>query len=319
MISDGQVVTIDASVGIALAPSDGSTPSDLLKHADMALHGAKADGAGTYRFFEPVMDARMKARRSLELALRHALEAGQFHLHYQPVVRLEDNTINGCEALIRWNHPERGMISPGEFIPVAEEMGLIVPLGEWVLRRACADAALWPDDIRIAVNLSPIQVKNQNLVMVVMGALAAAGLPARRLELEITESVLMQNTEATLIALHRLRQLGVRISLDDFGTGYSSLSYLRSFPFDKIKIDRCFIRDLPDDTHAAAIIQAVTGLADRLGMVTTAEGIETEEQRVQVRLLGCTEMQGFLFSPPRSVADIAAFFADRTPKRAMTA
>ena len=240
----GHAVVVDTSIGIAIAPNDGTEPDELLKNADMALYRAKADGRGTYRFFEPEMDSRMKARRALELALRNALATGEFELHYQPLVNLDDRRITGCEALLRWNHPERGMISPAEFIPVAEEIGLIVPLGEWVLRKACADAARWPDDIKVAVNLSPIQVTNQNLVPVVVSALAAAGLPASRLELEITESVLMQNTEATLATLHRLRELGVRISMDDFGTGYSSLSYLRSFPFDKIKIDRSFISGL---------------------------------------------------------------------------
>jgi diguanylate cyclase (GGDEF)-like protein len=316
---NGHSLAIDTSIGIAMAPGDGGEPDLLLKNADMALYGAKANGRGTFRFFEPAMDGRMKARRTLELALRQALAAGEFHLQYQPAVSLEDNAITGCEALIRWNHPERGMIPPAEFIPVAEDIGLIVPLGEWVLRKACADAATWPDDIRIAVNLSPIQVKNQNLVTVVTGALAASGLPAHRLELEITESVLMQDSEATLIALHRLRQLGVHISLDDFGTGFSSLNYLRSFPFDKIKIDRCFIRDLPDGAEAAAIIRAVSGLAQTLGMTTTAEGVETVEQMVQVRTLGCNEMQGYLFSPPRRAIDLATLFAAQTPKRAMSA
>ena len=262
----GHAVVVDTSIGIAVAPSDGTEPDVLIKGADMALYGAKADGRGTYRFFEPAMDARMKARRELEIALRKALAAGDFDLHYQPLVGVEDNRITGCEALLRWKHPERGMISPAEFIPVAEEIGLIVPLGEWVLRKACADAALWPDDIKVAVNLSPIQVMNQNLVTVVVGALAAAGLPARRLEVEITESVLMQNTEMTMAALHRLRQLGVRISMDDFGTGYSSLSYLRSFPFDKIKIDRSFISGLPDGSDSIAIVRAVAGLARSLNM-----------------------------------------------------
>jgi diguanylate cyclase (GGDEF)-like protein len=294
----GHVIIVDTSIGIAVAPGDGTEPDELLKGADMALYGAKADGRGTYRFFEPAMDARMKTRRELEIALRKALTEGDFELHYQPLVSVHDNRIVGCEALLRWKHPERGMVSPAEFIPVAEEIGLIVPLGEWALRKACADAARWPGHIKVAVNLSAIQVMNQKLVPVVIGALAAAGLPARRLEIEITESVLMHNTDKTLAALHRLRELGVSISLDDFGTGYSSLSYLRSFPFDKIKIDRCFISGLPGAGDSVAIVRAVTGLAKSLNMVATAEGVETQEQLEQVRALGCSEMQGYLFSPP---------------------
>jgi diguanylate cyclase (GGDEF)-like protein len=310
-ILNGHPAVVDASIGIAIAPSDGTEPDELLRNADMALYGAKSDGRGTYRFFEPAMDARMKARRALELALRKGLVEGQFELYYQPVVRLDDNTITGCEALIRWNHPERGLVLPGEFIPVAEEIGLIIPLGEWVLRKACADAASWPDDIKVAVNLSPLQVMNKNLLSTVIGALASSGLPARRLELEITESVLMQNTDATLATLHRLRGLGAHISMDDFGTGYSSLSYLRSFPFDKIKIDRCFVAGLPGGDDSVAIVGAVAGLAKNLSMVTTAEGVETEQQRDQVRALGCTEMQGYLFSRPGRIEDIKRLFPPR--------
>ena len=242
----GHTVMVDANIGIAIAPNDGTEPTELLKNADMALYGAKAHGRGTYRFFEPEMDARIKARRTLELALRAALAHGEFELYYQPLVDLQKDEVTSCEALLRWQHPERGMIGPAEFIPVAEEIGLIVPLGEWVLKQACADAAQWRDDVKVAVNLSPIQVMHKNLVPVVVGALASSGLPAHRLEIEITESVLLQNTELTLATLHRLLELGVKISMDDFGTGYSSLSYLRSFPFDKIKIDRCFISDLAD-------------------------------------------------------------------------
>ena len=281
----------------------------------MALYGAKTNGRGSYRFFEPAMDARMKARRALEIALRRALANGEFELHYQPLLRLRDNRVTCCEALLRWCHPERGMIPPSEFIPVAEEIGLIVPLGEWVLRKACADAARWPDDVKVAVNLSPIQVMNQNLVPVVIGALATAGLAADRLEIEITESVLMQNTETTLGALHRLRELGVRISLDDFGTGYSSLSYLRSFPFDKIKIDRCFISGLADGDDSVAIVLAIAGLAKNLGIATTAEGVETKQQLQQVKALGCSEMQGFLFSPPRRIEDLLPLLRSRPEKK----
>jgi diguanylate cyclase (GGDEF)-like protein len=312
----GHAAIVDTSIGIALAPGDGTDPTELLKNADMALYRAKADGRGTYRFFEPGMDARMKSRRTLELALRMALANGEFELQYQPLVNLDDRRITSCEALIRWHHPERGLIPPADFIPIAEEIGLIVPVGEWVLRQACADAALWPADIKVAVNLSPIQVMNQNLVSVVVGALAAAGLPANRLEVEITESVLMQNSETTLATLHRLRELGVKISMDDFGTGYSSLSYLRSFPFDKIKIDRCFISGLATGDDSVAIVLAIAGLAKHLGIATTAEGVETKQQLQQVKALGCSEMQGFLFSPPLRVADVTQMFRARVEKEA---
>jgi EAL domain-containing protein (putative c-di-GMP-specific phosphodiesterase class I) len=280
----------------------------------MALYGAKGDGRGTYRFFEPKMDARMKMRRSLELALRRALANGEFELHYQPLVSLDDRRITCCEALLRWQHPERGLIAPAEFIPIAEEIGLIVPLGEWVLRKACADAGQWPVETKVAINLSPIQVMQPNIVAVIVGALATAGLPANRLEIEITESVLMQNSDATLATLHQLRDLGVRISMDDFGTGYSSLSYLRSFPFDKIKIDRCFISGLAAGDDSVAIVLAIAGLAKQLGMATTAEGVETRQQLQQIRALACSEMQGFLFSPPRRLEELRQLFRPK-PER----
>jgi diguanylate cyclase (GGDEF)-like protein len=312
----GHAVIVDTSIGIALAPGDGTDPTELLKNADMALYRAKADGRGTYRFFEPEMDARMKARRTLELALRMALANGEFELHYQPLLNLEDRRVTCCEALIRWQHPERGLIPPTEFIPIAEEIGLIVPLGEWVLRQACSDAMQWPAETKVAVNLSPLQVMNQNLVAVVVGALAASGLPASRLEVEITESVLMQNSEATLATLHRLRELGVKISMDDFGTGYSSLSYLRSFPFDKIKIDRCFISGLASGDDSVAIVLAIAGLAKHLGIATTAEGVETRQQLQQVKALGCSEMQGFLFSAPRRIDEITQLLRSRIDKDA---
>jgi EAL domain-containing protein (putative c-di-GMP-specific phosphodiesterase class I) len=249
----------------------------------------------------------------MELALRHALDVGEFELHYQPILDLERDCVTGCEALLRWRHPEQGMIPPSEFIPVAEEIGLIVSLGDWVLRQACQDAAAWPEDVRLAVNLSPSQLINHSLLSVVIHALASSGVSARRLELEITEAVLLQNTEATIATLHRLRELGVGISLDDFGTGYSSLSYLRSFPFDKIKIDRCFISGLPDADDSVAIVRAVTGLAKSLRMTTTAEGVETQQQLDQVRLLGCTEIQGFVFSRPMPAADISRFLRPDRP------
>jgi diguanylate cyclase (GGDEF)-like protein len=295
----GNAAIVDTSIGVALAPSDGAEPDALLKAADLALYGAKADGRGTYRFFEAAMDSRMKERREIEVALRRSLAAGDFELHYQPLVDVDTRRITGCEALLRWNHPERGTVSPAEFVPVAEEIGLIVQIGEWVLRKACIDAARWPDSIKVAVNLSPIQVMSQNLVPMIIGALAAAGLPARRLEIEITEGVLMQNTESTMATLHRLRELGVRISMDDFGTGYSSLGNLRKFPFDKIKIDRSFVSGLPHDADSCAIVRAISGLATSLSMTATAEGVETQAQLDKVRELGCVEMQGYLFSPPR--------------------
>ncbi len=305
----GQTAIVDASIGITLSPGDATEPAELLKNADMAMSRAKAEGRGTYRFFEPEMDARMQSRRTLELALRNALPNGELELYYQPVVNLADNTVTSCEALIRWHHPERGMISPAEFIPVAEEIGLIIPLGEWVMRKACADAATWPDGIKVAVNLSPTQLTSPQIVPAVIHALAAARLPAQRLVLEITEAVLMQNTGTTLAALHQLRELGAQIALDDFGTGYSSLSYLRSFPFDKIKIDRCFIKGLDDGAESGKIVRAITGLAHSLDMATVAEGVETEHQLEQVRQLGCTEMQGYLFSKPVPLGEVSALFA----------
>ncbi len=312
----GQMVMTDTSIGIAIAPDDGNAPDELLKNADMALYRAKADGRGTFRFFEPEMDASIKARQTLERELRVAASEGQFFLLYQPILNLDDDRIPCCEALIRWQHPTRGMVLPGEFISVAEEIGLIVPIGEWVLRQACADAASLPGDVKVAVNLSPIQMANPHLVTTVVGALAGAGLPASRLELEITESVLMNNTHATLNALHRLRGLGVKISLDDFGTGFSSLSYLRRFPFDKLKIDRCFIEDLANDKDAFAIVHAVTAMAKSLGMITTAEGVETSAQLAQVRELGCTEVQGFYIGRPQPIAALRSLLTAGQPPRA---
>jgi diguanylate cyclase (GGDEF)-like protein/PAS domain S-box-containing protein len=310
-VLNGQLVNIDASIGIACAPGDGTDADQLLKNADMALYRAKSDGRGMYRFFEPAMDARIKARRALELDMRKAVTGGEFEVHYQPVVDLQSNEICGCEALLRWPHPERGSVSPADFIPVAEETGLIVSLGEWVLRRACADAATWPDDLKIAVNISPLQFSSQNIVPVVMNALAASGLSAHRLELEITEAVFLQNNQATRTTLHQLRELGVRIAMDDFGTGYSSLSYLRSFPFDKIKIDRSFIGDLCDTPDSIAIVRAITNLANNLNMTTTAEGVETPQQLQTVKSLGCTEAQGYLFAPAMQADDFARLFLPR--------
>ncbi|MGA7791328.1 MAG: EAL domain-containing protein [Xanthobacteraceae bacterium] len=315
----GHSVVIDVSIGIALAPADGDDANELLKNADMALYGAKADGRGIYRFFEPTMDARMKERRALEVALRRAFERGEFELYYQPVLNLDQDEVRSCEALLRWHHPERGMVSPVEFIPVAEEIGLIVALGEWVIRSACMDAAQWPDDICVAVNLSPTQLASKGLLPAVLGALASSRLAPHRLELEITEAVLMQNSETTLRTLHQLRALGIRISMDDFGTGYSSLSYLRSFPFDKIKIDRCFIKGLGDSSEADAIVHAVAGLAESLGMTTTAEGVETRQQLNLVRDLGCTDVQGFYYSPPVPVRELTEILAKKAGKKIVAA
>jgi diguanylate cyclase (GGDEF)-like protein len=306
---EGQQVILGGSLGIAISPGDGNEADVLLRNADIALHRAKAEGRGTYRFFEAGMDADMQARRQLQVDLRAALSNGEFELFYQPVVNLECNEISGFEALLRWHHPVRGSISPAQFIPVAEETGLIVSIGEWALRQACAQAAVWPSHIKVAVNLSPVQFRAQNLVQMVFAALASSGLAAQRLELEITESVLLQDNAATLATLHQLRSLGVRIAMDDFGTGYSSLSYLRSFPFDKIKIDRRFVSDLSDTAEGSrAILRAVANLGHDLGMTTTAEGVETEEQVSKVRAEGCTEMQGYFFSPPRPMRDIERLF-----------
>src|SRR3954447_19088175 len=315
----GHQVVVGASVGVALAPGDGGDPDELLKRADMALYRAKADGRGTFRSFEPGTDARLQARRLLELDLRKALAAGELELHYQPLVDLRTGAVSALEALLRWRHPARGLVPPGEFVPLAEEVGLIVPVGEWVLARACADAAGWPGGGRGAVNLSAAQFRGRELVAAVVGALAAAGLAPARLELEITETVLLRDGEATLATLRELRALGVRIAMDDFGTGYSSLGYLRSFPSDKIKIDRCFVRDLGASADCEAIVRAVTGLGGSLGIATTAEGVETEEQLERLRAEGCDEAQGFHLGRPMPAAEVAAFLsardADRPPER----
>jgi diguanylate cyclase (GGDEF)-like protein len=305
---NGHHLVIGASAGISQAPDDGKDPDELLKNADLALYRAKADGRSTYRFFEAGMDARAQARRLLELDLRLALKREEFEVYYQPIRDITTGEIVVCEALLRWNHSQRGLVSPASFIPLAEETGLILQLGDWVLQQACLDAARWRTTA-VAVNLSPVQFKNPNLVAMVKAALEASRLPAHRLELEITESVLLQNSEATRSVLHALRALGVKISLDDFGTGYSSLSYLRSFPFDKIKIDRCFISELAPNSDSMAIVRAVTGLGKSLGIATTAEGVETDVQLELLRREGCTQAQGYLFSKPRPLSEIESILS----------
>jgi len=304
MIIGGQQIEIGASVGIAVGPGDGVKTDTLVKNADLALYKAKSEGRSTYHFFEAGMDADLQQRRSIEAGLRLALQREELRLVYQPLLGLAENRVTCVEALLRWDHEGR-TISPVEFIPIAEETGLITAIGEWVLREACKTAATWPGDVRVAVNLSPIQFKSRDLLGVVKSALADARFPATRLELEITESLLLAENDTNLKVLHDLRAMGVRISMDDFGTGYSSLSYLRSFPFDKIKIDRSFMRDLTSRGDSQAIIKAVIGLGQSLGMSTTAEGVETEEQLEMVRAQGASEVQGFLFSPPLPPAALA--------------
>ncbi|HEY7845400.1 MAG TPA: EAL domain-containing protein [Bradyrhizobium sp.] len=296
---DGQSVVIGATIGIAMAPGDGDDSEKLLKNADMALSRAKTESRGTFAFFETGMDARAQSRRKIELDLRDAIQNEVLKPHYQPLIDLTSGRINCFEALVRWPHPERGMVSPGEFIPVAEETGLINSLGVLMLRQACMDAAVWPDDVRVAVNLSPAQFRTSNLLSIVMDALKQSGLPPKRLELEITETLLLERSTQVLASLHALRALGVRISMDDFGTGYSSLSYLRSFPFDKIKIDQSFVRDLDANRDAQAIIRSIASLGIGLGVTITAEGVETEAELSCLRAEGCHEGQGFLFSRAR--------------------
>jgi diguanylate cyclase (GGDEF)-like protein/PAS domain S-box-containing protein len=303
---DGIEVVIGASIGIALSPGDGDTSEELMRNADMALYQAKSDGGGVHHFFEREMDRQAQKRRDMELDLRRAFANGEFEVHYQPLVDIAADRISGFESLLRWKHPEKGMISPADFIPVAEDIGLIVALGEWVLREACSEAVKWPVDVKVAVNLSPVQFRSRNLVQTVISALAHSGLPATRLELEITESLFLAETEANLTILHQLRELGVSISMDDFGTGYSSLSYLRSFPFDKIKIDRSFVKDLAERSDCVAIVRAISGLGRSLNITTTAEGVETVDQLDWLRAEGCNEVQGFLFSAAKPAAEIEA-------------
>lgn len=312
---NGRIVSVSISAGVALAPDDATDAATLLRHADIALHSAKADGYGQARLFEADMNQALLARRQTEADLVVALSRDEFELHYQPLVRLEGRSVVGFEALLRWRHPTRGLVSPAEFIPLAEETGLIVPIGVWVLRAACTEAATWPGQQKVAVNLSPIQVRDRRLVQAVATALADTGLPAAQLELEITETVLMQDAAETLETLSSLHQLGVSIALDDFGTGFSSLSYLRSFPFDKVKIDRCFVQDLGTGHEVRAIVHAIIGLCTNLGITTLAEGVEREEQIAILEAEGCKDVQGFFFSRPVLTSDIPALLARFSPRR----
>ncbi|APO71141.1 GGDEF/EAL domain-containing protein (plasmid) [Rhizobium gallicum] len=314
-IVEGQPVQIGVSIGIAIAPDDGDTADGVLKNADTALYKAKTDGGGTYCFFEPAMDAGIQKRRKLEVDLRQAIAGRQFEIYYQPQVNAGTEEVVGFEALLRWHHPERGLVSPADFIPLAEETGLIVPLGEWVLRQACKDAASWPGHVRVAVNLSPVQFRSPSLTHTVISALADSGLSAFQLELEITESVLLTDSKTALATLHHIKGLGVRIAMDDFGTGYSSLSYLRLFPFDKIKIDQSFIRELGDSKDCAAIVKAVVDLGSSLGITTTAEGVETTDQLDQVRERGCTEIQGYFFGKPLPFSHVEKLLRKGSPSQ----
>jgi diguanylate cyclase (GGDEF)-like protein len=307
---EGHQLVMSCSIGIALAPNDANDPDLLLADADLALYRAKMEARGSYRFFEAEMNAQAQARRLLEGDLRQALQKGQFELHYQPLRNLSTGAITGFEALVRWNHPNRGLIAPIDFISLAEETGLIIPLGRWVLREACREAKRWPKHIKLSVNLSPMQFRAGTLLKDVMDALAAAALEPQRLELEITETVLLDNNKKTIEVLHELRGMGIRISMDDFGTGYSSLSYLRTFPFDKIKIDQSFIRDLSTNNGSTAIIRAIIGLAGNIGMITTVEGVETEEQLAYLTAEGCTEVQGYLISRPMPAKDVITALAE---------
>jgi diguanylate cyclase (GGDEF)-like protein len=307
---DDEQVIIGVSIGIAVAGDGSVDAEDLIRRADVALYRSKEEGRGTYRFFEADMDARLIERRSLEHDLRGALEMGGLHVHYQPLIDLATGQVTSFEALVRWTHPERGSIPPCDFIPLAEETGLILKLGEYVLRKATEVAAAWPDEIGVAVNLSSVQFSRSDVVETVRRALDASGLPAHRLEVEITESILLEETETTLLTLQQLKNLGVRIAMDDFGTGYSSLSYLRRFPFDKIKIDRSFVSGLASDFEDAAIVRAVIDLGQSLGMVATAEGVETAEQMRLLQAAGCGQAQGFLLGRPMPGVDVPSFVSE---------
>lgn len=307
-------IQIGASVGIAISERGLENPEYLLKSADLAMYRAKAEGRGAFRLFDPEMDATAQARRQLEIDLRAAVSRGEFEVYYQPLIDVKTRRVSSFEALARWRHPTRGAIEPAEFIPVAEDTGLILQLGEWVLREACEAAMKWPARITVAVNISPVEFQRGDVVRAVQNALSASGLPPSRLEIEITETVLLEKTTKSVATLARLRDLGVRISMDDFGTGFSSLSYLRSYPFDKIKVDRSFVRDLSSDDRSRTIVSAITGLGMRFGMRTTAEGVETEEQLEWLTAEGCNEVQGRLFSMPVPAEEVLSLLASMTAK-----
>ena len=310
LVIDGNEFAPSTSMGIAIAPQDGGDGETLLRNADLALYRAKEAGRGTYAFFEESLNQRAQQRHQLETDLRLAVERNEFELYYQPLFDLEHNRICSFEALIRWNHPKRGQISPADFIPIAEDTGLIVPIGAWVVREACRQAAGWPEHVRVAVNVSPVQFHRGALNETILLALADSGLAPARLEVEITESIFLEGSESTLRLLHSLRSLGIRIALDDFGTGYSSLSYLQSFPFDKLKIDRSFIQNLLTREGASAIVRAITELAHALNIETTAEGVEETAQLMELRAHGCSSVQGFLFAEPMTAADVDRLFRE---------
>ncbi len=314
---DDQIITIGCSIGIAIADKDNCEPTQLMRNADFALYRAKTEGCGTFRFFEPSMNAQMRKRRKLEQELREAIDNCEFEVYYQPIVSMKTRRVSTFEALVRWHHPERGMVPPIEFISVAEETGLILPLGQWVLAQACRDAATWPDDISVAVNFSAAQFKNFDLLGDIKKALTRAQLAPNRLQIEITESFLMADEEHTLHILSELKKIGVCIAMDDFGTGYSSLSYLNRFPIDKLKIDRSFIKELPSESNALAILRSVAGLGSSLGMVTTAEGVETMEQLAIVETEGCSEVQGYFFSAPKAAHEVRDLIEECSKKYAM--
>ena len=309
---EGKSIIIGVSIGITLAPADGSDPDQLLRNADLALYKAKDDGKGTHRFFEGEMDRRLHDRRLLEVDMPKAITNGEFEVYYQPIVELRTRKVKSFEALIRWNHPERGQIMPARFIPIAEETGLILPLGEWVLRTACLQAAHWPKTIGVAVNLSASQFKSGKLIQLALNAIASAGLAPNRLELEITETLLLHDEPNTLAILRQLRELGIKISLDDFGTGYSSLAYLRKFRFDKIKIDRSFVQDMLLREDCRAIIRGVVSMARSLNITTIIEGVETKEQVEAAKADGCDDGQGYLFAKPMPMNEVAGFLTRRT-------
>jgi predicted signal transduction protein with EAL and GGDEF domain len=308
---EGHLINVAASVGIVLLPTDATDCEQLLKSADLALHRAKSDGPGAYRFFEKAMDEKMQYRRNLEIDLRRALALGEFSLVYQPQFNLRLNIVTGFEALLRWQSPVRGAVSPLEFIPVAEETGIITSIGEWVLRTACLEAASWAGAQNVSVNVSAVQFKSRNLVATIVSALGESGLDPHRLELEVTESVMLDATGTALAVLQNLREIGVRVALDDFGIGYSSLGYLRDFPFDRIKIDQSFVRGTANDAVGRAIVRAVASLGQSLGIATVAEGVETEAQMARVVSDGCTDVQGYLISRPMPPNQIDGFLLSR--------